>query len=161
MEKTYKARKGASFGNEKAEIYGQCLEELCIKHGSINPQLVVKEAKKKKSVLHDYFEWDNEKAGETYRLWQARKLSRDIIEIISTDNGEEIESQLFIHVTEPEQENPDKYVIQQVALIDPVYQEQILHRALSEINVWRKRYNDLKRLIPIFQAIDEVKVNFG
>jgi hypothetical protein len=38
------------------------------------PAEIVKVARNAKNPLHDGFEWDNEKCGEQYRIWQAREL---------------------------------------------------------------------------------------
>lgn len=42
--------------------------------GTLNAELVLESAKNKKSVLHSYFQWDNEKAANTFRLRQAAEL---------------------------------------------------------------------------------------
>lgn len=44
------------------------------KHGKLTPGLVVKEAAKTSHPLHSRFEWDDDVAGEKYRLLQAREL---------------------------------------------------------------------------------------
>lgn len=53
------------------------LKEIADRHdGRITPEQVVEEAKKLPvgNPLHDYFEWDNRKAGSLYRTHQARQL---------------------------------------------------------------------------------------
>lgn len=47
--------------------------------GRVTPKLVVDTARDKKSPLHPYFEWDDRKAGEVYRLDQARTLIRSVV----------------------------------------------------------------------------------
>ena len=42
--------------------------------GLLTASVVVKAARNKESPLHSHFEWDNKKAGERYRLVQARAL---------------------------------------------------------------------------------------
>lgn len=44
------------------------------RHGTLTPNLVVDVARDPKSVLHDWFEWDDKKAGEAHRIHQARQL---------------------------------------------------------------------------------------
>lgn len=46
--------------------------------GKITPQLVIESAKNKKSVLHDYFEWDDSKAAQSWRVRQASSLLNNI-----------------------------------------------------------------------------------
>lgn len=55
--------------------------------GEITPELVVESAKNKKSVLHSYFLWDDEKAANKWRLNQASILLRHI-EIKVIKDGE-------------------------------------------------------------------------
>jgi len=44
----------------------------------LRPEDVVEAASDPNSILHDYFEWDNERAGHRYRLMQARALIRGV-----------------------------------------------------------------------------------
>ena len=69
----YKARPTSNFNDKQAENYGAELERLQEKM-KLTPENIVVAASKKRSPLHDYFEWDNGKAGQKYRLWQARYL---------------------------------------------------------------------------------------
>lgn len=43
-------------------------------NGSITPDLVIKAAKDPNNVLHHLFEWDDSKAGNAYRVDQARQI---------------------------------------------------------------------------------------
>ena len=44
------------------------------KNGGITPDLVIKAAEDPNNVLHHLFEWDNSKAGNAYRVDQARQI---------------------------------------------------------------------------------------
>lgn len=61
------------------------LQRLQSKYGSLTPEVIVNEAKSKKSPLHPIFEWDNDKAAANYRLQQARILLNNIQVTIITD----------------------------------------------------------------------------
>jgi hypothetical protein len=63
-------------------------------YGQITPELIVREAEKKKSVLHNIFEWDDAKAGYNYRLQQARILLNNIQVTVITD-GESKELSVY------------------------------------------------------------------
>lgn len=43
-------------------------------YGEVNPALIIEASKKKNSLLHNYFEWDNEKAADQWRVKQAQYL---------------------------------------------------------------------------------------
>ena len=66
-------------------IAGQELQRIQNFYGSITPEILVNEAKKRKSPLHPIFEWDDTKAAEGYRLQQARILLNNIRVTVVTD----------------------------------------------------------------------------
>jgi len=53
--------------------------------GRITPDAVVRQATDPESPLHRYFEWDDQKAGHSYRIDQARRLIRLIEVVVTTD----------------------------------------------------------------------------
>ena len=63
------------------------LKDIEEAHGKINPALVVESSKNKKSILHSFFEWDNEKAANSFRKSQAAEIIRHI-EVKVIKNGE-------------------------------------------------------------------------
>lgn len=70
----------------KREAIRKRLEELEQANGDrLTPDEVVAEAKSKKSVLHDQFEWDDSKAAHQHRLDQARDLITSVRVVIHTD----------------------------------------------------------------------------
>ena len=54
------------------------LQAVYDEHGRLTPANVVDTARPAEHPLHDRFEWDNEVAGEAYRLEQARRLIRSV-----------------------------------------------------------------------------------
>lgn len=60
------------------------LKRIRKKYGELTPEIIVQESRSEYSILHDYFEWDNERAAGLWRIQQARNLLNNIeIEIIS------------------------------------------------------------------------------
>lgn len=43
-------------------------------HNGLTPNLIIEVAKNPGSILHEFFEWDDKKAGHSHRLQQARNL---------------------------------------------------------------------------------------
>lgn len=66
------------------------------RHGRITPRALVDEAEPDDAPLHPCFEWDDEVAGDKYRLLQARKLVRAVR--VVTDKGEDVGC-AFVHAT--------------------------------------------------------------
>jgi hypothetical protein len=73
---------------------GQELQRIQNVYGSITPEILVGEAKKRKSPLHNIFEWDDTKAAANYRLQQARILLNNIRVTVVTD-GESKEISVY------------------------------------------------------------------
>lgn len=68
----------------KSKDYAEELRRLQSVNGELTPDLVLREAKKKGSVLHDHFEWNDNKAAGMYRLEQARELIRSVRVLVET-----------------------------------------------------------------------------
>ena len=159
MKKTYKARKGSQFSQENAQIYGEFLDKIAKeKNGTVKPQDVVEKSKKKYSPLHDYFDWDDDSAGEKYRLHQARNLINSIIVVVKYDHKEK-EQRAFYSVNEtPNEEDVNKvYVTMERVMTEPELRKQVLDRGLKEVEYWQQRYADYNELSKIFIAIKITK----
>lgn len=70
---------------ENMDVVRQALLALADRtKGTLTPQRVVKAAEDERSPLHDYFEWDDTKASDKYRLLQARVLIKRVRVVIET-----------------------------------------------------------------------------
>ena len=78
-----------------AQTVGEELERIRSLTGKLLPKDVVKEAQKKKSPLHSAFEWDDEIAGEKYRVSQARTIIRSVL-VMCEDA--ETAAPAFVHI---------------------------------------------------------------
>lgn len=63
----------------------QRMEEIERRDGTLRPSAVVTDAEDSDSPLHEYFEWDSEKAAMSWRLNQARDLIRSVRLMITTE----------------------------------------------------------------------------
>ena len=123
--------------------------------GLLRPAAVVEEARNKRSPLHRAFEWNDGKAAEKYRLLQAQKLIRSF-HVVKDDGDMGISVPVFVSVssdrTGGKENNPYR-------LIDDVMQTDDLlsiaeNDALEQLRGLRNRYDHLKRLGDIWDAID-------
>ena len=71
-----------SFDNK---ILSEELDKIDKEHGGIDPHVLVDLARDPDYPLHSCFEWDDTKAGQSYRLTQARKLIKTVV--IKTPSG--------------------------------------------------------------------------
>src|SRR5258708_7093588 len=80
----FKFRKG-SYLKGDAQVVGERLTQIRKARGQLTPHDVVQEASRESSVLHSYFEWEDEKAAAEYRLTQARNLVACVVLVQSDD----------------------------------------------------------------------------
>ncbi len=140
MKKKFKARTGAPFHKKDAQKIGEELSKIKV----LNPEKVIDKAKDPKSILNKYFEWDNTKAGEKFRLQQARNIVNHVIEIIVIKENP-IEARAFFNVVAKSGEN--EYVSLTEAVTTPSYKKQLL-REMETI------LENLLRLIKLFSSME-------
>jgi len=166
MEKRiFKAGKGSTFDDVKAQTYGEFLWKIREENGDVlTPIQIVEKAKPKASPIHEFFEWNDEIAGDKYRVWQARYLIGRI-EIIVESDGEEDQIRAFHNISVQDGEEHERgYVTVQDIQSNQDYLEIVLENAVGEIKSWQKRYEQYKRLKvfkalkPIFKAIRQTVV---
>ena len=163
MEKRiFKAGKGSTFDDEKAQTYGEFLWKMREENGDVlTPIQIVDKAKPKASPIHECFEWNDEIAGDKYRLWQARYLIGRI-EIIVVSDGEEDQIRAFHNISVQDGEEHERgYVTLKDIRENEDYLEIVLAGALDEIKSWQRRYSQYKRLKvfkplkPLFKTIKQ------
>jgi len=158
-EKIYKATAGARFNPNKAQDYGNELEKIAKENkGRLEPQMVVENAREKDSVLHDYFNWDDSTAAESWRRQQARLLINHIDMVIHYGNEEKtIKAFVNLIVQNGKEEEKNKYIPIEIAVKDEGMRKQLIEEALKEIISWKKKYKEYQELALIFGAIKEVQ----
>lgn len=130
------------------------LREISQKHeGLLRPADVVKEASDPNSPIHSWFEWDDGKAAEEYRLEQARKLIRVNMAYLS-DAGKSVPYRVFVSL--PSDRNPQGgYRETTVVLANQELRQEMLAEALRRFQALQVQYQDLIELQRIFDAINE------
>lgn len=140
MDKVYWKVNGI-FKADANKVYSEMLE---IKE--ITPQSVLERARDEKSELHKCFEWNNNVAAEAYRKQQAGNIIR------------------MLYVVPREEEAPTVRVLSRTS--ETVYQptrlfvknqneyEDLLKRALSELESFKRKYSTLSELEQVFEQID-------
>ena len=151
----FKARQGAWFSNAKAKIYGKRIKELSSQNkDKITSKIVIEDAKKKSSPLHDAFEWNNSKAADKYRLHQAALLVGHIFEVY-VYNNKKVERPMCYNFYKGEKV---RYSMTAETIMKRTdLKQRMLAQALWEISSWQNRYNQYEDLIKIFNAIKNVK----
>lgn len=130
-----------SLSKEAVRELAEAIEELMAK-GSCTPHALVDVARDPASPLHKYFEWDDAKAAEQYRITQARYYMRSInIEYVTEECGI-IEMRAFVPTYVDGQGNIWKPAIEVAATEDGM--EQLLRAARRELRAFTKKYAALR-----------------
>lgn len=133
----------------------EAIEEL-IASGDCTPQALVEVARDPASHLHKYFEWDDAKAAEQYRLTQARYYLRSINIEYVTEECEVIQMRAFVPTYVDGQGNQWKPTIEVASTEDGM--EQLLRSARRELRAFTKKYGALRayaKATSMLSAIDE------
>jgi len=132
------------------QVAGEVCEELAAKD-SLTAKNLVDVSRPENAPLHDEFEWDDSIAAEQYREVQARHIIRCIIKV--EDNQKPVRSFFNIEVRSPEYKHID------VILTSEDDTAKLLKTALSELQAFRRKYNRLTQLNPVFMAIDQIALD--
>lgn len=150
-----------------AEIVGNCLSKIYQKNDfQLTPRAVVKESRPKSHPLHSYFEWNNKKASDQWRLHQARNLIR-CVNVVTSSGDRKIEVRAFVNIKRDENNilthNPftkgnSYYVSVKDAMSDNDLRKYTIDIALSELENWMYKYQTVVELSRFFSvAKNEIK----
>jgi hypothetical protein len=142
-------------------IAGAELRRIEDETGDLTPAEVVRQSQADTAVLHSYFEWDDGKAGPLYRQEQARHLLRSIVVKIEREQSE---TPLIVRAFHPvsavgdgEDEQGQSYVNTIRIWSEPALRQQVLARAMSELQALEKRYAEYSELAPVWGILREVR----
>lgn len=146
------------------------IRKLAEKHGgTITPEIVLNDAKRKGSPLHSFFTWDDGKAAAKYRLHEASMLIRRVKVTYHPSEGITVKVRAFINVVEPEDEATDEeideasasgrqrgiYVGFQDALKIDSYRDQIVRQCKRDVETFRSKYVSISEAARIIDAMDD------
>ena len=150
----YGWKKTARIHGVDAQKAGRRLMAIHKRKGHLSAEMVLRDAEKVNSPLHDHFEWDDSEAAEQHRLWQARMVINSIV--ILRDNGEkDTPLRAFVHLRDADDE--PVYMDINVAMGDEAMRKQVLTRAWRELESWRSRYEEYEELAAVFAAMETVR----
>lgn len=135
-----------------AQAVGEKLNEIERQHGEVTPQLVLEEARSSNSLLHQFFNWDDEAAANAHRLWQARQLICRVHVKIIDDGKPKPAIRAFVNLRRPEE--GQSYIGTVNAMSNEFQRAQLLRRAEDDLMSWRRKYDDLVEFASVFSAID-------
>lgn len=117
--------------------------------GILRPEAVVERASDPESALHEHFTWDDTKAAQEYRLWQARQIIRVSVVVLDEEN-EPVRT--YVSLTTDRKNVGGGYRPIEVVLSDEEMREQMLADAFADLKMLREKYKRLKELSEVFAA---------
>jgi hypothetical protein len=135
----------------KNEDYLRELEEIAAANGGlVRPEAVVEYARNPETALHSWFEWDDSKAAEKYRLHQARMRLRLVL---TMHPKAEIKFRAVVSLKE-DRYSGQGYRLTLDVMSESERREQILLEALAEFRAVEEKYRQYQELAEIFAAIE-------
>lgn len=116
---------------------------------SVKPEEIVDKARDENTELHKCFEWDDTKAAERYRVYQARKIVCHLIVKEVNDEPQKQEVRFFYKTDSQEGYKPTSYIMR-----NKDEYHKLLDRALTELKAFQRKYSTLKELDGLFDAIN-------
>ena len=101
--------------------------------------------------LHNEFEWNDSTAAENYREIQAAKMIRAICVDVETSENEVVPVRAFFRTQESA-----GYESLQVIVKNSDKRAELLATALKEMNAFIRKYEILKELKPVIEAVEKV-----
>lgn len=131
-----------------AQVAGEVCEELS-NGGRLTAQNLVDISEPEDAPLHRAFEWDNKVAGNEWRKHQARNLIHSL-EIVK-DETPPAKAYFNLERTEAEYTSVD------VILRSEDLYQKMMNNALNELKAFKKKYQTLSALQPLFDVIEQIE----
>lgn len=125
------------------------LERLEQFHGRLVPHVIVDAARSPTSALHSFFEWNDSKAAEKYRLIQAGMLVRHVQVVITPPDMEPRTVRAWVSPSP----GGGYFGVARV-LSDKEMRARLLEQARTDLIAFQNRYNVLTELDRVFAAIE-------
>lgn len=147
-------------GLSKSQI--KFIKSIAVKE-RITANMIVEKAKPKDSPIHNYFCWDNDIAGEKYRLYQAREMIRKVHVYWKDDDGNitddptDNQVRMFYAPKIEYKENGNTQFISVAKIMnDKEMRHSLLEDALCELEAFKYKYKMLSELKAVFDLIDGI-----
>jgi hypothetical protein len=124
---------------------GEALEAIRVANaGELHPQAVVEGARPPESLLHRYFEWNDQKAADAYRVDQARALIRSIRVIDDDDRSRPA----FVSIRA---DAGVAYRSIEDVLSNGDLRDRLLAQAQRDLDAWTARYRELREIVELVE----------
>jgi hypothetical protein len=124
--------------------------------GMLKPKAVVDAARPARNPLHSLFQWDDTKAAEEYRLWQAREIITYVLTVVTAPGGN-VEVQAYVSLRRDRGAPGGGYRDISAVMANKQMRHELLMEAERDFETWHNRYILLRELVPVFEAMARVR----
>jgi len=149
----YVAKNGSRLSNDDAALLGARFEALVDKHGLLNPEIVLEDARPASSPTHEYFEWDDATAANQWRVNQAHYYLRSI-EVVREETESPVRVRAF-EVVRPDPEEDRGYTSYKVILGDKAMLAQVIARYERDLQNLHRQMQGWEELASVTDALAE------
>lgn len=129
------------------------LSAIYQRDGALTPRAVVDAARHPDAPLHSWFQWDDGKAAEAYRIEQARRVIR--VAVVTVPSLSNKPMRQFVSVSSHRHDGQGSYVAVVDLIKDRDAYEQARRDALDELLRLHARFRHIVELAPVWGAISE------
>lgn len=160
--KTYRfeVRPGFRISAIAARDVGAVIVSLA-ESGRYSPKALVESARNKRSPAHKHFEWNNTKAGEAWRIEQAKLYQRAIEYEVIIERTRQKPISVKMRCAYPVRDAAGERAYESGGAVatSKDFLAQLSERAIANLESWREQYEGLRklaRLQGVFREIDRL-----
>lgn len=148
---------GESAQQRIARLYARQREEfvaLAEQHETVTNRMVVDYATNPQTALHQAFEWDNEVAGDRWRLHQASELIRRQMTVV-TVAGERRAVRMMVSLSTDRRGEERGYRMMHDVMSDRERMQVLVRDCETEYRAFRQKYHVLSEMVSeVMQRVD-------
>lgn len=123
--------------------------------GFASPGAIVDASRPARAMLHDLFEWDDEKAADGYRRDQARAIVQALV--VEEVEGGELKP-AFYSVSYRREDKPEHgYSTSEIVVNEPELKDAALRDGVKMLRGWIDRFGHLTDLSGVLRAVRKVE----
>lgn len=137
------------------QVIGEAIEAAASEAGVVDKKQLIENARPDEAPLHPCFEWNDPRAADLYRDYQARNLVNAVVVTIKGHSVPAFPTVVVANVTEEESESKRENVRIVDVLNDPDKRSSLINEVLTKLMSLRRQYRSLNELEIVWRAVDE------
>jgi len=154
LKTQYEYKNGRGYTDIPAQTAGEELERISDLHGTLTASCVVDESRDADAPLHGAFEWDDGIAAEKHREQQARVLIGSLVSVRVGDVASNEPVRVYVHIQ-------NEYRQLDTVVTNKDYKEELLQKALAELQSFQRKYRLLSELAEVNAIIEQTQIRYA